>query len=215
MLTRDDLRTPLSDGSQLLVGFDTGAYMSCCFGLMLPESLDIFIIEEFPNYHYVGGEIERLDISDPEWARTILDAYKTFVPHKSKCRGWVDENSQFKQELLHYGLVLTGNHRGLELRVEITREYTQHNHLWLAPWLKILPYEFEQATWPDEHTSAGKFVREKHNDHTLDCVEHICSRRPRSRKFIRPKRESFLERHLREHRTISPHVGDPHLGRLG
>ena len=215
MLSLKDLRRPLPENWQLLVGFDTGAFMNAAFGVMPPESLDIFIVAEFPNYRYIANEAERLDLTDPQWARWVYASYKTFMPNKTKCRGWVDPNSQFKQELRNYKLMLIGNQRGLELRVEITREYLQSDHLHFAPWLSVIPYEFEHAKWPDEHTAAGTFVREKRNDHGLDCVEHICSRRPRMKALIAPRQESFKERYLREHRYPIQPVLDPHLGRLG
>jgi hypothetical protein len=215
MLSPSDLRRPLPDNWTLLVGFDTGAFMNCAFGVMPPESLDIFIVQEFPNYRYVAGEPERLDITDPVWAKQIRTAYRSFLPNKTKCRGWVDPNSQFKAELKNYGLMLIGNKRHLELRVEITREYLQNGHLHFAPWLSIIPYEFERAVWPEEHTNAGQFLRLKQYDHGLDCVEHICSRRPRMRQMVEPRRESFIERHLREHRYVRSSVVDPHLGRTG
>lgn len=214
MLTRDSLRLPLPSDWEIICGFDTGAFMGAAFGIIPPDSPDILITDEFPNYRYVSGDIERLDLSDPEWAKIVLSAYRQYRPRDTKLRGWVDQNSQFKRELHHYHIHLQSNKKHLELRVEILREYTQAKRIFLAPWLKVLPYEMELAKWPDEHTSAGQFVRLKKNDHLLDCVEHITSRRPRSKALIEPKKESFLERYLRENKWSRTVVGDPHLGRL-
>jgi len=94
---------------------------------------------------------------------------------------WVDANSQFTVECDHHGLHLMANHRGREVRTEAARQYFQHEQIWLAPWLQILPYELEHAQWPDTTSSAGKYERIKASDHTLDCLEHILSRHPRGR----------------------------------
>jgi hypothetical protein len=217
MLTFSDLLIP-SDWP-LVVGFDTGTFMSCTFTTFCPDPYSALVLAEFPNYRYVGGEPELLDVSNIEWARTIIRAYKHLRPTSTKITGWVDQNSQFKNELARYGLMLRSNLRKLELRVEITREYVlakQPFRFFMAPWLSVLPYEMEHAKWPDEHTTAGKFDRLKQNDHTLDCFEHTCSRRPRTKRVTMQRDETFLERYLREHRRpdrdIRGKFGDKHLG---
>lgn len=199
----------------MLLGCDTGTYMGGVLAAVEPSDDNrIFVVAEFPNYHYVGGEIELTGISTPEWASWVVESYRRLVPRASKVHGWVDPNSQFRRELHNYDLVLHPNHRGLELRVEITREYMQANKIYFAPWLKILPYEMENARWPDQETVGGKFVREKRNDHTLDGLEHICSRRPRSRQLAREKKQSFLDKMLARNRMPSLRSIDPHLGKL-
>jgi hypothetical protein len=204
----------LPDEFELLVGADTGTYMSACLIAVQPDTHDTFVIFEAPNYHYVGGEIELLGMSTPEWADLVVSTYRHFRPNTSKIHGWVDPNSQFRMELQHYDLVLHPNHRGLELRVEICREYFQAKKIWLAPWLEVLPYELEIARWPDESTTTGKFVREKRNDHTLDGVEHVLSRRPRGRLLRKEKSLSFKEKLLQKYRQPGVGYSDPHLGRL-
>lgn len=213
MLTLADLRHPLPSSWRLDVGVDTGTYMSATFTVFPPDAIDAFVIAEFPNYRYVGGEIELLGASIPEWSRDVLDTYRRFRPGSSRLTAWCDENSQFKTELAHYGLVLRGNARKLELRVEIAREYMQHHRVWLAPWLSVLPYELEHAAWPDETSSAGRFERIKEDDHTLDTMEHVLSRRPRHKSMVREQSETFLARFLRLNRRHD-HTGgaDPHLG---
>lgn len=217
MLEFSDLKAPLDDGWELIVGFDTGTYMSAAFTVIPPDPYfyAAYTIAEFPNYRYVGGEIELTGESTPEWARRVRDSYRRFFPQKSKVHGWVDSNSQFKTELKRYNLALQGNPRMLELRVEVTREYVLNDRWFVAPWCVVLQQEMEWAKWPDDTTAAGKFVRLKHRDHTLDCVEHALSRRPRSKKLIQTKQESFKERFFREHQRQFPIVGmgDPHLGR--
>ena len=205
----------LPEGGELLLGADTGTYMSAVLAWIEPgDAGNIFILAEFPNYHYVGGEIELTGVSTPEWARGVVDVYRHFDRRASKVRGWVDPNSQFRQELMHYDLVLMANHRGLELRVEIMREYMQAGKIFFAPWLDVLPYEMENARWPDQETIGGKFVREKRNDHTLDGIEHICSRRPRRRAIAQERTQSFLEKMLHQHRRPGLKSVDPHLGSL-
>lgn len=217
MLSFTDLRIP--DSWTLLVGADTGAYMSAAIVAITPEPSSALVLWEGPNYRYVGGgDIELLGLSNPEWAHNLHTAYTHLRPRTTKIHGWVDTNSQFKHELQNYGLYLHGNPHKLELRVEITREYVQARdpiRFWMAPWLTVLPWEMEHATWPDDTTSAGKFERLKRHDHTLDCVEHVLSRRPRTKSLVVSKPESFLQRYLREHRNWTPRAlgVDPHLGR--
>lgn len=217
MLTPSDLRRPLLSGWRMYVGVDTGTYMSATFGLFPPDSFDVFIVEEFPNYRYVGGEIELLGESIPEWARRVKKAYDKYIPGRSRLKGICDENSQFKTELRHYGINLRGNPHKLELRVEITREYFNNRRIFLAPWLSVLPYELEHAVWPDDTNSAGRFERLKEKDHTLDTIEHICSQRPKNIQVqLRPKK-SFTEQQFDLHkawRKFHQRGVDPNLGAL-
>lgn len=216
MLSPSDLNRPLPSSWKLFVGIDTGTYMSAVFVGFPPDSFDAFVFEEFPNYRYIGGEIELLggdDGSIPSWSRKVLAAYQRYLPGKPKLHGWCDENSQFKTELLNYDIHAQGNRRKLELRVEISREYFNNRRVHLAPWLSVLPWELEHAVWPDEATSAGRFEREKDQDHTLDCLEHVLSRRPRHKGMVSGKKESFVQQFMREHKRvdIGPKV-DRHLG---
>lgn len=215
MLTAADLRRPIPPSWKLLVGGDTGTYMSAAFLLFPPDRPDVYVVEEFPNYRYIGGEIELLGESVPEWARKVHRTYAEYIRGVTRIKGWCDENSQFKEELKHYGLHFRGNKRKLELRVEITREYFNNRRVWLAPWLTVLPWELEHATWPDDTNSAGRFEREKVNDHTLDCVEHVLSRRPRSKAHKETPTQSFVQRELAAHagwRELMRPKGDAHLG---
>lgn len=214
----NDLELPLGPSWTLLAAFDTGTYMSGVFALAPPDSSDLLVVETFENYRYVGGEIELNGESIPEWAGRVMASFARYRPGRSKLNGWCDENSQFKTELARYGMHLRGNPRKLELRTEITREYLQSGHLLLAPWLAtgVLAYELEHAVWPDDTNSAGRFERIKESDHTLDCLEHICSRRPRNKAMLREKSKSFLEQQFAQSvgwRALLP-KGDPHLGQL-
>lgn len=214
-LSAKDLRRPLLPGWSILCGLDTGTYMSTSFWLFPPDSFDAFCVFELPNYRYVGGEIELLGYSIPEWSREVLAEYKCYMPGKTKMDLWCDENSQFKTELKNYHLIARGNKRHITLRVEISREYVNNNRVHLAPWLSVLPWEMEHAVWPPEETSAGKFERLKTNDHTLDTMEHPLSRRPKHKSMVERQSETFVQRHLRLNRRqdVGP-AYDTHLGRL-
>ncbi len=218
MLSLRNLNLPLPPSWTMYAACDTGTYMSAVLALAPPDTHDLLVVETFENYRYVGGEIELLGDSIPEWARRVKTAADKYKPGKSRLHLWCDENSQFKTELANYGLALQGNPRKLELRVEVTREYFNSHHLWLAPWLAtgVLAYELEQAIWPDDTNSAGRFERAKLNDHTLDCIEHICSRRPRHKAMIREKKKSFLEQEFAQHEgwRMMQVSRDPHLGNL-
>ena len=215
MLSLSDLRRPLPPQWKLDVAVDTGTFMSATFTLFPPDDEFAFIVAEFPNYRYVGGDIELLDESIPEWCRRVTSEYARFRPGVTRVRAWADANSQFKSELSRYKISLLANHRRLELRVEIAREYIRNRHALLAPWLTVLPYELELAQFPDDTSSAGRFERLKTKDHTLDCVEHTLSRRPRHLSQVHRAKESFIDRFIRENR--SPDLmtkTDTHLGGL-
>ena len=219
---------PLPDDWSLIVGADTGTYMSAVFVAIPPgDEPQAIVLAEFPNYRYVAHEIELLGFSVPEWARQVMAAYRHLQPASSRCHAWADPNTQFRAELLHYGIHLRPNQRKLELRVEIAREYMQsvipaipgvreaQPRLLLMPWLEILPYELEHAKWPEGTTGAGKFERIKEHDHTLDPLEHALSRRPRSKAILRRGKRSFLDRHLDTYKDPTRGAqGDPHLGLL-
>jgi len=165
------------DGWETLGGADTGTFYT---GLIITFSPDgtAFVLAENPNYSYVAGHPERDEVmSIPAWAQTMknIAAFARMRPVF-----WADANSQFKGELRTYGVTLLGNKTPFETRTEIAREYVQHDKVFFAPHLKILPLEMEWAEWPEDVSSAGRFARKKNRDHTLDCMEHILSKRPRS-----------------------------------
>lgn len=208
MLSRTDLAIP--SGTTLVAGADTGSYLSGILVAMHHNTA--FVLEEFPNYQYAGGEIELLDISLPEWARKFVATVGTYTK-RDKVSAWADPNTQFRTELRRYKLNLLSNPHGLEVCVEVARSYFQADLVWLAPWLKILPYELEIARWPDDSTTAGKFERLKKNDHTLRCLEHVLSRHPRSVRQTAKREKRFVDK-LREQygNQRLPRPRDPHLG---
>ncbi len=200
---------------ELFCGCDTGTYMSAVIVAVPPDPpYALYVLAEFPNYHYVGTEIELLGLSMHEWAAGVTSVWSRLSPRS--CAAWADPNSQFKSEFAHLGIRLQPNKRGLDVRTEVLREYRQANRLWLAPWLSVLPYELERARWPDQESAAGNFRRVKTQDHTLDCLEHCASRRPRGRQIREEAPATLLDKLLAKH-GIKPgqrraRRPDPHLG---
>ena len=175
-LDRDHFHLPV--GWDVVGGADTGTFYTA-LNVAFSPSGDAFVIDEFPNYRYVAGMPERdEDITIPGWASTVVV--------KSQAVGarpafWADANSQFKTELRNYGITILADRSMKEQRTEIAREYFQHCRIWLAPWLRVLPFELENAAWPEETSASGRYERVKDKDHTLDCLEHILVRRPLGR----------------------------------
>jgi hypothetical protein len=163
------------DGWEIVAGADTGTFYSALVVAFSPEG-EAFVIDEFPNYRYVAGSPERDEsISIPQWANKVRGRISQLGGRPNL---WADPNSQFKGELRNYGLNLLPARVPVEARTEILREYFEHNKIFLAPWLNVLPFEIENAAWPEESTASGKFARIKDRDHTLDELEHIVARRP-------------------------------------
>ncbi len=160
------------------VGADTGTYCAAVVVAVSPEG-DAYVLDELTNYRYVAHTPE-LD-SESSLIRWIDGVRRMSALWKARPAAWVDSNSQFKAECAHHGLHLVANHRGREVRTDAARQYFQHRKIWLAPWLSILPYELEQAQWPEKTSAAGKYERIKMADHALDCLEHVLSRHPRAR----------------------------------
>jgi hypothetical protein len=162
-------------GWEIVGGADTGTFYSGLLVAFSPEK-EAFVIDEFPNYRYVAGEAERDEsLTIPTWAARLS---QRSLQLGGKSSFWADANSQFKGELRNYGVHLLPARAPVEARTEIAREYFEHSKIWLAPWLDILPFELENATWPEEASLSGKFSRVKDRDHTLDPLEHILARRP-------------------------------------
>lgn len=204
---RDRFRLPA--GWEVVTGADTGTYYTALVVAFSPEG-DAFVLDEFPNYAYVSGRPEREEsVTIPGWSKRVVAGTGSYG---ARAVAWADANSQFKQELLAYGVTLLPEETPVETRTEITREYFQHGKIWLAPWLQILPFELENARWPEEATSAGKFARVKDRDHTLDSLEHILARRPRGDYHRKPEGDGtwgtavFGKR--KSARVINPHLGN-------
>ena len=195
------------------LGADTGTYCSAVVVGIDPEG-QAYVLDELTNYSYVANTTE-LDptMSIVTWADAIQ---RMAALWQTRPVAWVDSNSQFKSELAHHGVYLMANKRGREVRTEAARQYFHHNKIMLAPWLRILPYELEQACWPEQATAAGKLERLKVNDHTLDSLEHVLSRHPRGEvnkppPSFRPAGDvQWMGNPIRKRRARNP--ADSHLG---
>ena len=164
------------------------------------------MVDEFPNYRYVAGLPERdEDITIPQWAAAVVGRVTNLG---GSVAFWADANSQFKRELINYGVTLLPNKATREQRTEVAREYFQHGRVYLAPWLEILPFELENASWPEQATMAGRFERVKDRDHTLDCLEHVLCKRPMGRGVDPPSQPGRWSDQFRPKRTI----GNIHMG---
>lgn len=201
---RDHLVIP--NGWSLVNGADTGTFYTGLIVAFDPEGA-AFVLDEIPNYAYVAGEAERdEEITIPAWANRV----------HATCARWAappvfraDGNSQFKAELRNYGITLLGSNLMRETRTEITREFFQHGAIWFAPWLRVLPFEIENAAWPDDVSASGRYERVKDRDHTLDCLEHVLSARPRGRYIIPDRTPRTWAQTFGKGRR--PHT-NPHLG---
>lgn len=175
MLTRESTRIPRS--WEIIAGADTGTFMGGAIAAIDPN-YELYVLDEFPNYRYTGdGTIEEVGLSVGEWIKQFAYALRYWTKRKRNF-AWVDANTTFKSEIAH-GFRFKMNRKDLELRTEITREYVRHGRVHLMPWLEIIPYELEEARFPEQESAGtGRYRRIKQKDHCLDGVEHICSRRP-------------------------------------
>lgn len=163
---------------ELVSGADTGTFYSALTVAFSPEG-EAFVVDEFPNYRYIAGVPERDEsLSIPRWAGTLTERIGRLGGRPYL---WADANSQFKGELRNYNVNLLPAKAPVETRTEIAREYFEHNRIWFAPWITVLPFELENAAWPEEASLSGKFARVKDRDHTLDCLEHVLARRWRGK----------------------------------
>jgi hypothetical protein len=197
------------DGWEVVGGADTGTFYSAGLVAFSPEG-EAFVLDEFPNYRYVAGTPERDEqLSIPTWAKGLLARALALGGRSSF---WADANSQFKGELKNYGIQLLPARAPVEARTEIAREYFQHNKIWLAPWVTVLPFELENASWPEEASLSGKFSRVKDRDHSLDWLEHILARRPLGRVLEQNKKKGSWAAGCGL-RLKSTFTGNPHLGK--
>lgn len=205
----ENLRIP--EGWEVVLGADTGTFYTALAVAFSPGG-DAFILGEFPNYSYISGESERDEsITIPEWSRGVREG---IAPFKCRPHFWADKNTQFKKELENYGIFLFPSTFPVETRTEITREYFQNGRIYLAPWLTVLPFELENAAWPEEASLTGKFARVKDRDHTLDCLEHILSRRPRGKVLSTARNaQTWLESYTGKPNK-GPQTGNSSLGVL-
>lgn len=213
MLTVKDLRKP-KDWT-IWAGADTGTYMGGAICAINPV-YELFVLEEFPNYRYVGdGTIELTSLTVSEWIQAFAERLKYWTG-KRKVHAWVDANTTFKTEVGH-GLTFRMNHKHLELRTSITQEYFRNNRIHFMPWLKCIPYEAQECKFPEaESIGTGRMVRIKYKDHCWDGVEHVCSRRPhpdfgkeeeRRKSAIQQLVEKQMVDMMRHGQHIDTHMG--------
>jgi hypothetical protein len=205
--SRETLRVP--QNWELVSGADTGTHYSGLTVAFDPDG-NAFVLEEFPNYRYVAGYIERDEtLTIPSWCRSTASRIRQLG---GRADFWADPNTQFKNEMRNYGVTLLPEKSMKETRTEITREYFQHGRIFLAPWLTVLPFELENAAWPEEASLSGKFERVKDRDHTLDCLEHILARRPFGKvaETSKPKGSWAAAQGFRKRSN----AGNAHLGRF-
>lgn len=212
MLSPLDIK--LSRDWEIWAGGDTGTYLGGAISAIHSQTYVELVLEEIPNYHYVGdGTIEEDGTSVADWILKFATKMRYWT-REEKFGVWVDANTTFKSEVGH-GLRFRMNRKDLELRTEITREYVRNKRLFLAPWLTIIPYEMQEAAFPEaENKGTGRYRRIKRKDHCLDGVEHVTSRRPHPRfreqpKITRSGLEMLHEKH-KKHSQIDD--SDPHLG---
>ncbi len=197
---------------EVLAGSDTGTFYSAAL-VGFNEQGDGFVLDELPNYRYVAGQIEvDPSITIPQWASRFLDTAERW---KCKPHAFADPNSQFKRELRLQGITLLTGTPQRETRTEVTREYFQNGRIWFMPWLEVLPYECERAQYPEQVTGGGKMERVKKDDHTLDPLEHVLSKRPHSEPVPKKARRRWID-HLLEAGARPKILGpaDPHWGTL-
>lgn len=160
---------------EIVCGADTGTFYTALCVAFDPDGI-AYVLGEYPNYRYIAGSPERDEqLAIPTWARDTVDS---IIRLNGRPNFWADPNSQFKGELRNYHMTLLPAKVPVETRTEITREYFEHKRIFLSPSLDVLPFELENAAWPEEASMSGKFARVKDRDHTLDCLEHILARRP-------------------------------------
>lgn len=188
-------------------GVDTGTHYACVSALHDDEG-NLYVVGEHVNYRYVSGEIEVLrDVTIPEWAGRIVSFHDILGGNWPYYADW---NAQGKHEYHVRGITLRKGERDPELRTEILREHFQHGRIWLAPWLEVLPFELENARFPEKETSTGKFRRISDRDHALDCLEHLAAKRRQAKAPENPAPWGVAERYAGK--RLTGETFDPALG---
>lgn len=206
-VSMDNLRVP--EHYKRICGVDTGTRRGSCSMVVSPEG-EIFVVSEACNYRYAGGQIEQLpEITIPVFCDRITRV------HRHLGGSWTylcDPNSQFRRDFEDWFWMEKGT-RDPELRTDKLREFFQHDKIFFAPWLNIIPYECEVAHFPSSESSTGKYRRVKINDHCLDGLEHGAARAAHdvpSHPAEQPP-QSFIDS-LRREVPDELHPYDPVLG---
>src|SRR3990167_3291396 len=211
MLSREHLRIPRN--WEIIAGADTGTYMGGAICAIDPN-YELYVLEEFPNYRYTGdGTIELTGETVGDWIRRFGSRLQHYTKQRRGNFAWADFNTPFKTEV-GQGFKFKGNKKPLELRTEITREYLRNGRLHLMPWLETIPYEMEEAHYPEkESAGTGAFKRAKLKDHCLDGVEHCASRRPHP-DFTESAeaKKTGIHAIIAQNMRLETRGSDPHLG---
>lgn len=202
-------RLQLPPETQFQLGAYVGRFSSAVILALLPD-YPVLVVSEIPNYHYVGdGEIELSGMTTVEWGESVVREWRSFAGKDARCTAIVDPDTEFSKEMKRCKLHLRKNLKhGPELRVEVMREYFHENKIFLAPWLKILPYEIQAAKWPPEE-SVKFSVRAPGRDYTLCSLEQVISRRPLAKAIPKEERPHWIAQRIKDH---SVKIDDPHLG---
>jgi hypothetical protein len=190
-----------------------GRFSSAVILALIPD-YPVFVVEEIPNYHYVGdGEIELSGLTTVEWGELVVRTWRSYAGKDARCTALVDPDTQFSKEMARCKLRLRKNvNHGPELRCEVTREYFHDNKIFLMPWLTVLPGEISSAQWPPEASSAYK-VRATGRDYTLLALEQVICRRPVAKAVEKPRTPHWIEQKIKD-AGGSGRKTDRHLGNL-
>jgi hypothetical protein len=208
--TPDNLNLP--KWYELIGGFDHGTYWSAMV-CAVNENNELFVLYEYPNYHYVANTIERIEnYGLNALSRDLETTYRHLGVSGIVHRG--DPNSQWKRELGILGITARNGEPSIDRRVEILRQAFDDQRVFLAPWLTVLPKELEWARYPSDESISGNNKRVKTSDHTLDCLEHAIAARVMASAPITPVPTSPIIAMIREAKRLPQpnEMGDPHLG---
>jgi hypothetical protein len=207
-VTREHLRLP--DNTQFQMGAFTGRFSSAVIVGLIPNH-PVLVLEEIPNYHYVGdGEIELSGLTTVEWGELVVRTWHTYAG-TTTAQAWVDPDTEFTKEMKRCKLRLRKNEgHGPELQTEVLREYFHENRILLAPWLSILPSEISRARWPAEESNAYQ-VRARGQDYTLSALEQVISRRPTAKALRNQTKPHWITTRI-QNANHSVTNSDPHMG---
>ena len=195
------------------MGACTGRFSSAVIIALIPAH-PVLVIEEIPNYHYVGdGEIELAGLTSVEWGELVVRTWRTYAGKDTPAWAWVDPDTEFEKEMKRCKLRLRKNHKhGPELQTEVLREYFHENRVMLAPWLDVLPSEISRARWPAEESNAYQ-VRARGQDYTLSALEQVISRRPIAVSHGNPPTPHWITKRIQDANQMITKI-DRHLGNL-
>lgn len=192
------------------MGAFTGRFSSAVIIGLIPDH-PVLVVEEIPNYHYVGdGEIELSGLTTVEWGELVVRTWHSYAKGPA-ANAWVDPDTEFTKEMKRCKLRLRKNlAHGPELQTEVLREYFHENRILLAPWLNILPGEISSARWPAEESNAYQ-VRARGKDYTLSALEQVISRRPTARPLSNRERPHWITSRISSNNQLGAKT-DTHLG---